>query len=113
VASSTARTNIDLILKETGIRDYFHAIVGAEDVSRGKPDPEVFLTAAQRIDVTPERCIVIEDAIFGVDAAHSAGMRAIAVATTNPRELLAHADRVVDTLADLDVEAITELIART
>jgi beta-phosphoglucomutase len=112
VASSTARGNIELILKEIGIRDRFHAIVGAEDVTRGKPDPEVFLTAAHCVDVPPDRCIVIEDAVFGVDAAHSAGMRAIAVATTNPRELLMHADRVVDTLAELDVEAMAALVCR-
>ena len=80
-------------------------IVTADDVSRGKPDPEGFLIAAQRLDLAAERCVVIEDAPAGIEAARAAGMRAIAVTTTRPAADLAAADLVVDSLADERVRA--------
>ena len=70
---------------------------------RGKPDPEVFLTAAQRIGVEPGDAVVFEDALVGIAAAQAAGMRVVALATTEPKEKLAHADWVVDRLDELSV----------
>jgi len=80
--------------------------VTAEDVRRGKPDPEVFLTAAKRIDVSPENAIVFEDALVGIAAARAARMRVVAVATTEPKAALAQADWVVDRLDELSVQAL-------
>jgi HAD superfamily hydrolase (TIGR01509 family) len=101
IGSSTHRANIELSLEMIGLREFFAAIVTAEDVSRGKPDPEVFLTAAARIDTAPERCVVFEDAHVGIQAARAGGMRVVGVATTHPREELGDADVAVERLDDL------------
>jgi mannitol-1-/sugar-/sorbitol-6-phosphatase len=78
-------------------------MICAEDLSRGKPDPEGYLTAAMRIGQPPKDCIVIEDAPAGIEAAHNAGMRAVAIAATYPAEQLAAAELVVERLTDLSV----------
>lgn len=101
IGSSTHRANIDLSLGLIGLAPFFSGIVTAEDVSRGKPDPEVFLTAAKRIDRAPDRCVVFEDAFVGIEAAHAGGMRVVGVATTHPLEKLNMADRAVRRLDEL------------
>ena len=103
IASSTHLENITTTLDVLGLVEYFAAIITAEDVKRGKPDPEVFLTAAQRIGVEPGDGVVFEDALVGIAAAKAAGMRVVAVATTEPKEKLAHADWVVDRMDELSV----------
>jgi beta-phosphoglucomutase family hydrolase len=103
IGSSTHRENITTTLDVLGLQDFFAEIVTAEDVKRGKPDPEVFLTAATRIEVEPVDAIVFEDALVGIAAAKAAGMRVVAVATTEPRDKLSHADWVVDRLDELNV----------
>ncbi len=109
IGSSTHRANIEASLDQIGLREFFGNIVSAEDVSRGKPDPQVFLTGAQRIQRAPERCVVFEDALVGLEAARAAGMRCVAVTTTNPASVLApHADRVVDQLDELGVDSVAE-----
>jgi beta-phosphoglucomutase-like phosphatase (HAD superfamily) len=85
-----------------GLKPYFAAIVSSEDVTRGKPDPEVFLTAARKINRDPARCVVFEDAHVGIEAAHAGGMRVVAVTTTHRPEELARADRVVSRMDELD-----------
>src|SRR5215468_11005322 len=79
VASAAPRANIDAVLEALSATHIFQGIVSAEDVHRGKPDPEVYLTAASRVSVPPERCIVVEDAVAGVEGARRAGMRSIGV----------------------------------
>lgn len=105
IASSTHRENITTTLGVLGLESYFAEMVTAEDVKRGKPDPEVFLRAAEKIGVAPDHGVVFEDALVGVAAAQAAGMRVAAVTTTNPREALlkAEADWVVDRLDELSV----------
>ena len=101
IGSSTHRANIDLSLGMVGLAEFFSAIVTAEDVSHGKPDPEVFLTAAARLDRAPERCVVFEDAHVGIEAARAGGMRVVGVATTHPASELTAADRAVHRLDEL------------
>jgi len=108
VGSSTHRKNIEVSLDVLGLRSFFRDIVSAEDVSHGKPDPEVFLKAAAKIGTAPERSVVFEDAHVGIEAAHRAGMRVIAVATTNPLAELGKADLAVERLDELDVAKIAE-----
>lgn len=77
IASSAPRLNVEAVIDALGWHGRFGALVAAEDVRRGKPDPEVFLVAAERLGVPPPACIVVEDAAAGIAAAHAAGMRAI------------------------------------
>ncbi len=100
IVSSTPRENVRLVLESLGLREAFAALVAEEDVTRGKPDPEGFLLAADRLGVAPARCLVVEDAPEGVRAAKAAGMRCLAVATTRPPQMLAEADLVLPSLAD-------------
>jgi beta-phosphoglucomutase family hydrolase len=108
IASSTHRQNILVSLDTIGLGSYFEAIVSAEDVQRGKPDPEVFLAAAKKLGVAAADAVVFEDALVGVAAAQAAKMRVATVTTTNPRAALveARADWVVDRLDQLSVEEL-------
>ena len=110
VASSAPRANIELILEELGIKGDFGAVLCDRDVERGKPDPQVFLRAAERLGVVPSRCLVIEDAVMGVRAALAAGMACLAVATTHPAEGLREADRVVASLAEVTVADVRRMV---
>ena len=102
VASSTHRENIETIFDATDLRPFFRAVVTAEDVRHGKPDPEVFLTGATKIDREANHCVVFEDAHVGIEAGLAAGCKVIAVATTNPIEDLGEAHLAVQTLEDVD-----------
>jgi beta-phosphoglucomutase family hydrolase len=103
IASSTHRENITTTLEVLGLQDFFSQIVASEDVKRGKPDPEVFVTAAQRLGALPADSIVFEDALVGITAAHAAGMKVVAVTTTEREGKLVHADWVVNRLDELSV----------
>lgn len=109
VGSSTPRKNIDVVMETTGLTGWFDAIVSAEDVTRGKPEPDVFLQAAAKIGRTPEECVVIEDAHVGIEAARRAGMRVIAVATTHSLESLHDATLALPNLGGVE---LPELLAR-
>jgi len=104
VASSAPRLNLEVVLRVIGLAPHFQALVAAEDVRRGKPDPEVFLTAAARLGVPPVRCIVVEDVEHGIEAAHRAGMRAVGVGGVRVGDL------VVKSLADLPDDAFDRLL---
>jgi beta-phosphoglucomutase len=108
VGTSGIRANLQLTIDEAGLAGRFAAIASAEDFTHGKPDHEVFLVAAKKAGVEPRHAVVFEDAVYGVQAARAAGMRAIGVTTTNPAPALyeAGADLVVETLLGFDVEAL-------
>ncbi len=110
VGSSTPLANIEAVMALTGLDPYFRVIVAAEDVTVGKPDPEVFLKGATKLMTTPEACVVIEDAHVGIKAAKSGGMKVLAVATTHPRETLQEADAVHDDLTSVDADVLTNLL---
>lgn len=103
VASSTEAENIRVVLRLLALEDCFQAIISADDVSRGKPDPQVFLLAADKLGFPPERCIVFEDAVVGIEAAHAAGMRVVALSTTAPATSLQAAERVIGTFDELRI----------
>lgn len=102
VGSSTHRKNIETIFQAIGLRDCFQAVVTAEDVDQGKPDPEVFLKSAEKIGIEPHNCVVFEDALVGIEAGLAAGTRVIAVATTHDISELGLASVAVDSLEDVD-----------
>jgi HAD superfamily hydrolase (TIGR01509 family) len=111
VASSTHRENITTALPLLGLENAFADLVTAEDVSHGKPDPEVFLMAASRLGLPAERCVVLEDTQVGIDAAHRGGIKVVGVATTHPESALAAADLVVKSLAEVDPATLAALMA--
>jgi beta-phosphoglucomutase family hydrolase len=106
IGSSTALANIELVFSLTGIGRYFHAVVSAEDVTRGKPDPEVFLTAARKLGIESHACVVFEDALVGVDAALTGGMRAVALTTSHPASSFERAFKVFETLEGVPIDVI-------
>lgn len=106
VASGALRNEIEVVLRRGGVRDCFQAIIAAEDVVRGKPDPEGFLKALAALNaerkqtIHPAACLVIEDSVAGVEAARRAGMRCLAVTNSYPAEALRGADWRVSSLLD-------------
>jgi beta-phosphoglucomutase family hydrolase len=111
IASSTERANLDLPIDLMGLREFFTVIVSGEEVVHGKPDPAVFLLAAERLGIKPADCVVIEDALVGIEAAKRAGMPVLAVATTNPIETLSSADAAVSGLMDINPDRLAALAA--
>ena len=107
LASSAPPANIEAIFEVTGMGRYFAAAVSSEQVSRGKPHPDVFLAAAERLGVDASRCVVVEDAPSGVEAARRAEMRSVGVLTTHDS---LDADIVVASLADLPEDAFERLL---
>ncbi|KRQ86402.1 Beta-phosphoglucomutase [Caloramator mitchellensis] len=96
VASSAPIENIDFILDELDIRNYIDAIAHAGMIKNGKPDPEIFLKAAEILGVEPRDCIVFEDSLAGIEAGVRAGMKVFGVATTYPKEKLTMAHETID-----------------
>src|SRR5688572_387586 len=109
IASSAPLVNVEMMLRVAGLAGYFDAIASAEDVTAGKPDPQIFLGAAAKLQVPPSRCVVVEDAAAGVEGARRGGMRCIGV-TKNGR---LSADMFVESLTDLPPDAFDELLRRT
>ncbi len=107
VATSAPVENVGAILEVTGLAEFMDAFAGSEDVARGKPAPDVFLLAAERIGVAPERAVVVEDAAAGVLGAHRAGMATIGV---GPNHANLGADRSAESLADLPIETFSDLV---
>lgn len=102
VGSSTHRENIETIFDAIGLRDRFQAVITAEDVSQGKPHPEVFQKSARSINRDPGQCVVFEDAHVGIEAGLAAGSKVIAVATTHDVTELGKADIAVESLKSVD-----------
>jgi HAD superfamily hydrolase (TIGR01509 family) len=107
IASAAPRANIDAVLEALSATHVFQGIVSAEDVHRGKPDPEVYVLAASRVGVPAERCIVVEDASAGIEGARRACMRSIGVSHKG-KDL--HADVVVESLEQLEPDAFDRLL---
>ena len=110
VGSSAPQVNLDFVLERVHLQDRFDACVTKEQVAEGKPAPETFLKAAQELSLPPCRCVVVEDAVQGVEAGKAAGMPVVAVTTTRDRADLARADVIVDGLAELKAEDFVRLL---
>jgi HAD superfamily hydrolase (TIGR01509 family) len=111
VASSANRPLIDLVLELTGTAEPFQATVSSEEVARGKPEPDVYIEAARRLEATPERCVAVEDSTNGIRSASAAGMRVVAVPRPDfppSAEALRVADAVLTSLGELE-PALDEL----
>jgi HAD superfamily hydrolase (TIGR01509 family) len=110
IGTSGPTANMHLTIDECNLHERFTAIAALEDITRSKPDPEVFLTAARKAGVDPSRAAVFEDAVVGIQAAKAAGMWAIGVTSSRPAEALweAGADEVFETLAGYPVDQLAE-----
>ncbi len=119
IASGARRDEIETILRNAGLLGCFSALVSAEEVARGKPDPECYLLALEKLNlalaarpIAADQCIVIEDTPAGIQAAHAAGMRCVAVTNSYPEKQLSEAELVVSSLADLDIIRLEELLSQ-
>jgi HAD superfamily hydrolase (TIGR01509 family) len=110
VGSSGPPENIELVCAEMGLHPYLSGIVTGRDVQRGKPDPQVFELAAGRLQLESARCLVIEDAPSGIDAAHRAGMSCIALSGSHPADRLAKADKIIGSLDSLTHQLVKTLL---
>jgi HAD superfamily hydrolase (TIGR01509 family) len=106
IGTSSSHEEINIILKRLGIRRHFDVILGREDVRFHKPHPEIYLKLAKKLKVKPSECVVIEDSIYGVEAAKRAGMKCIAVLNSFPASKLKKADLIVKSLNDKRVKAL-------
>ncbi len=103
IATSARRTYTNFILDGLNIRHYFQKVVTSEDVTRGKPDPEIYLLAAKELGASPQNCIVFEDSLSGIKSGKAAGMKVIAITTTHKREELSSADKIIDSFSELSL----------
>lgn len=115
IASGARRREIEAVLERFGLADCFSAVVSADEVENGKPDPEGYRKAfealrARHPELRPADCLVIEDAPPGIRAAHAAGMRCVAVATSRNRDELREAEAVIDTLVGFDADRLWRLV---
>lgn len=111
IGSSGPPENVEAVLKVFPGGMHFIATTNGKEIARGKPDPEVFLRAAHKLGLPPERCVVVEDAPAGVTAGKAAGCAVIALTGTTKREHLAGADLVVDSLCELTPEIVKNLLS--
>ncbi len=100
VATAGNTHNINFTVDGLSIRSYFQAFVGGDDVTHGKPHPEVFLLAAKELGITPEKCLVFEDSPAGAEAARRAGMKCIVLNMMNPRADFGEAPHVIKWVED-------------
>ena len=110
LASSSNRPLIDAVLELSGLTRFFRATVSSEEVARGKPAPDVYLEAARRLGVAPERCAAVEDSHSGIRSAHAAGMRVVAIPNASyppDADALAQADVVLASLGELTPEVVS------
>lgn len=112
VGSSGCRENVEFVLDRCGIGSYFDVRVSGDRVTRCKPDPEIYLTAARELRIEPAHCLVMEDAPAGIEAARRAGMKVVALATSLSREQLEElgtADRIIDDFTRITAAQIAAL----
>jgi beta-phosphoglucomutase family hydrolase len=110
VGSSAPVENIDFVLDKLQIRDYFDVVVVAAMVQRAKPAPDIYLKSAELLNIQPDRCLVFEDALAGIAAARSAGMKIAGVATSLPKERLSETDRIINDFREITIAEIKQII---
>ena len=110
LATNSRRREVDIIFDKLGFHEYFHLKLARDHVKKGKPDPEIYLKAADTFRVKPLECVVFEDSIIGLMAAKAAGMKSVAIVNTYSREELSNkADLIIDSYKDIDLSKILKL----
>jgi len=110
VATSAPPSNLDFVVDKLDIKHYFDTLVNSSFVRNGKPDPEIFLKAAELMKIEPQKCIVFEDSFFGIEAAQSAGMKVIGMATNHTHKELIKCETSIDDFTDIPLHTIYQLI---
>jgi beta-phosphoglucomutase family hydrolase len=110
VATAAGSENIRFILGGLNIATFFEAVVGAEDIQKGKPDPEIFFKSAQELHVNPSACIVFEDSPNGVEAARRAGMKAVLITTSHQPEELGDQPALIMAIRDFSTEGLQTVL---
>jgi beta-phosphoglucomutase len=113
VASAAPKVNVDFVFEKTGLRQYFDVSIDATDVTRGKPDPEIYLKAAEKLNCLPEACLVFEDSMPGIQAGRNAGMRVIGVATSHPADKLKDTEFVIRDFTEINFETVRDYLMVT
>lgn len=106
IATSAPRSNVDFTVEKTGIGLYFDTILDDSFVTRGKPDPEIYLKSAAALNRPPHQCVVFEDSLAGVESAKEAGCKVVGITTTHTREELKDTDWVIDNFENVDPAAL-------
>lgn len=109
IATSAPRINVDFVLKHTGLGAYFDTILDESFVTVGKPNPEIYLKTAQALGFAPEKCVVFEDSLAGVEAGKSAGAKVVGITTTHTAEELAHTDLISPNFVGMTIEKLQKL----
>ena len=109
MGTSAPKENLDFIMEALDLRKYFDAFLHSADVTNGKPDPEIYLKAADRLNARPDSCVVFEDSVAGVKAGLNAGMKVVAVTTTHSADEFEGADLVIKDFERIDVKHIQRL----
>ncbi len=110
VATGSKRSVAKVLLRKNQLTPFFKEVVTADDVVHGKPSPDIYLTAAHKLSISPSHCVVVEDAASGIAAAHAAGMTAVGYHNGfNTVEDLHEADMIIDSFDELDLEILTKL----
>ena len=113
IGTSAPRSNVDFVLDQLHLRKYFDVILDESNVNHGKPNPEIYLKVAAKLQYPPEQCIVFEDSLSGVASAQAAGCKVVGVTTTHSKEELAHTDFVIDDFVGLDpIELIKQIFKK-
>jgi beta-phosphoglucomutase len=110
LGTSAPAKNVEFVLNKTATSKYFQQIVDASNVKHGKPNPEIYLKASEKLQIKPSSCIVFEDSIFGIQAGKRAGMKVVAITTTHQRNELLEADLIVDSFKELDMQILCNLV---
>ncbi|MFD2147713.1 HAD family hydrolase [Mucilaginibacter antarcticus] len=109
IASSATVDDIDFVLNHVKVAQYFDVIIDGNRVSKGKPNPQIFLKAAADLGVLPKDCIVFEDSIAGITAGHAAGMKVVGITTAHPAERLQPTDLVINDFTELNPQRLAAL----
>lgn len=111
IASSSSMHGIDFVLSHIDIRQYFDVIVDGAQVSNGKPNPDIFLRAADLLDTQPQNCVVFEDSLAGIKAGNAAGMKVIGLATGQSAEKLTPSVMVINDYTEIGLKDLTDIFA--
>jgi beta-phosphoglucomutase len=110
VATSAPPVNADFVIDNLNLKTYFDHITTAADISKGKPDPEIYLLTASRLGISPQNCVVIEDSVRGIRSGLAAGMKVIGITTTNPAGMLGETHHIIGNFYELTPLTIREMI---